>query len=85
MSDRGYMPDVFGSHFTLPDLGPVGERLTPSCVDAEPWQISTALSWGSADFSLYCTLRAPMNPGAVDMVAVQCYLEIAVIANKAGV
>lgn len=46
MLDREYMPDVFGSHFTLPDLGPVGERLTPSCVDAEPWQISTALPGG---------------------------------------
>ena len=25
-SARGYMLEVFGSHFTLPDLGPVGEQ-----------------------------------------------------------
>ena len=25
-SARGYMLEVFGSHFTLPDLGPVGEH-----------------------------------------------------------
>ena len=26
VSARGYMLEVFGSHFTLPDLGPVGEK-----------------------------------------------------------
>ena len=31
-SARGYMLEVFGSHFTLPDLGPVVKRLTPSCI-----------------------------------------------------
>lgn len=30
-SARGYMLEVFGSHFTLPDLGPVGEKPKYNC------------------------------------------------------
>ena len=36
---RGYMLEVFGSHFTLPDLGPVGEHHVPSLLKAQSLDI----------------------------------------------
>jgi len=38
-SARGYMLEVFGSHFTLPDLGPVGEHHMPTLEKAESLDI----------------------------------------------
>jgi homogentisate 1,2-dioxygenase len=42
---RGYILEVFGSHFALPDLGPVGERCTDP--DLRAFQLCCGLSCGT--------------------------------------